>query len=102
MKDEIMEPQIDLVFPGGDQGIPLEGEDNAQNELNNKISDLSKNGYVLLKSNDVEGAKAAFMKILELDENNNYALVGLGDSERKENHFKQKRNGSMHGNFNFI
>jgi len=38
MKDEIMESQIDLVFPGGDQGISLEGEDNAQNELNKKIS----------------------------------------------------------------
>ena len=56
-------------------------------ETMNKISDLSKKGYQLIKENDIEGAKAAFNSILEIEENNNYALVGLGDTERKQNHF---------------
>lgn len=60
-----------------------------QDELSNKIADLSKKGYVLLKENDIKGAKNSFQQILELDDNNNYALVGLGDSERKQNYFNE-------------
>lgn len=52
-----------------------------------EISSLSKRGYQMLKENKIDEAKEAFGKILELEENNNYALVGLGDSERKQNHF---------------
>lgn len=54
-----------------------------------EISDLSKEGYQLLKENRINEAKDAFTKILALEDNNNYALVGLGDSERKQNHFKE-------------
>ena len=52
-----------------------------------EISDLSKKGYQLIRDNNIEGAKKAFSDILEIEENNNYALVGLGDIERKLNHF---------------
>lgn len=58
----------------------------SEEELN-KISDLSKKGYQLLKEDDIDGAKEAFSAILEIDSDNNYALVGLGDTERKQNHF---------------
>lgn len=52
------------------------------------IPELSKKGYQLLKENNLDDAEAAFREILEIDENNNYALVGLGDCMRKKNHFK--------------
>ena len=54
---------------------------------NDKITELSKKGYQLLKENDIDGAKEQFQTILELEENNNYALVGLGDTARKQNDF---------------
>ena len=57
-----------------------------------EISELSKKGYRLLKENRLQEAKEAFSKILNLEENNNYALVGLGDTERKQNHFREAIN----------
>jgi len=48
-----------------------------------KISEISKTGYLLLKENKVDDAIDCFSKILALDENNNYALVGMGDASRK-------------------
>ena len=49
------------------------GTDNKPDEITNKISDLSKKGYQLIKENDIAGAKKAFNEILELEENNNEA-----------------------------
>ena len=54
-----------------------------------EISELSKQAYSLLKNNSIEEAINVFKKILELDPENNYALVGLGDSERKNNKFNE-------------
>jgi tetratricopeptide (TPR) repeat protein len=48
-----------------------------------KIAEISKHGYQLLKENNVSEAIDCFSKILLLDENNNYALVGMGDAARK-------------------
>jgi len=48
-----------------------------------KITDISKAGYQLLKENKVSDAIDCFTKILLIDENNNYALVGMGDATRK-------------------
>jgi tetratricopeptide (TPR) repeat protein len=50
---------------------------------NSSVSDLSKRGYQLLKEDHLEEAMTCFTEILELDETNNYALVGLGDASRK-------------------
>jgi tetratricopeptide (TPR) repeat protein len=47
------------------------------------ISDISKNGYRLLRENKISDAIDCFMAILQVDANNNYALVGLGDATRK-------------------
>ncbi|MDR0383474.1 MAG: tetratricopeptide repeat protein [Spirochaetaceae bacterium] len=48
------------------------------------VTDLSKEGYQLLKENRVNEALDRFKKILEIDMENNYALVGMGDSCRKQ------------------
>ena len=53
------------------------------NDFSQKISDISKAGYQMLKENDTSGAIDCFSKILLLDEENNYALVGMGDASRK-------------------
>jgi len=54
-----------------------------------KISDISKTGYHLLKENRVSDAIDCFTKILMLDENNNYALVGMGDATRKQGSIRE-------------
>ena len=67
-----------------DESCYIPEDDNSSSE----ISELSKRGYQLLKDNRIAEAKESFNKILEIEENNNYALVGLGDSERKQGHFR--------------
>ena len=67
--------------------IQNEFEDNEAQELN-EISDLSKKGYQFLKENRTMEAMACFTKILENAENNNYALVGMGDVYRKQGYFR--------------
>ncbi|MDR2864384.1 MAG: tetratricopeptide repeat protein [Spirochaetaceae bacterium] len=52
------------------------------------ISELSKQGYQLLKENKIEDAKECFRQILSMDTENNYALVGMGDAWRKRNAFR--------------
>ena len=47
------------------------------------ISNLSKQGYQFLRENRLADAYECFRKILEVDSFNNYALVGLGDTARK-------------------
>jgi tetratricopeptide (TPR) repeat protein len=48
-----------------------------------EISEISKKGYQFLKENKVTEAINCFSKILQVDKNNNYALVGMGDATRK-------------------
>ena len=70
----------------------LDEQETAQNgsepSVSQKIAELSKKGYQLLKENDFKKSKEAFQEILSLEGNNNYALVGLGDAYRKENNIK--------------
>ncbi|MCL2600365.1 MAG: tetratricopeptide repeat protein, partial [Treponema sp.] len=47
------------------------------------LSTVSKNGYRLLRENKIREAVDCFSSILRIDENNNYALVGMGDAARK-------------------
>jgi tetratricopeptide (TPR) repeat protein len=47
------------------------------------ISEVSKNGYRLLRENKIRDAVDCFANILKIDEDNNYALVGMGDAARK-------------------
>ena len=48
-----------------------------------EISEISKRGYQFLKENKIAEAIDCFSKILLVDPNNNYALVGMGDATRK-------------------
>ena len=57
-------------------------------EQQNEISELSKKGYRLLKENRVREAESCFLAILEEVPDNNYALVGMGDAERKKHQYK--------------
>ncbi|MDR2576017.1 MAG: hypothetical protein LBC52_06190, partial [Treponema sp.] len=42
------------------------------------ISEVSKTGYRLLRENKIHDAIDCFSNILKIDEDNNYALVGMG------------------------
>lgn len=80
-----MENSADILVPEHFAG----SEAVSASETVNRISELSKKGYQLMKEDDIPGAREAFNAILEIEENNNYALVGLGDTERKQSHFTQ-------------
>ena len=56
---------------------------NEENQETTEISEISKKGYQLLKENKISEAVDCFSRILLVDENNNYALVGMGDATRK-------------------
>jgi tetratricopeptide (TPR) repeat protein len=57
-------------------------------QVNQEVAELSKRGYQLLKENKCSEAIDLFTKILALEADNNYALVGLGDAARKEGRYK--------------
>jgi tetratricopeptide (TPR) repeat protein len=59
-----------------------------ENQEVSEIPELSKKGYQLLKENKITEAMDCFRKILLTDENNNYALVGMGDATRKRGAFR--------------
>ena len=54
-----------------------------------QISELSKQGYQLLKEGLTQRAIEVFRRIIELQPDNNYALVGLGDANRKQRNYKE-------------
>ena len=62
----------------------------------NEISRLSKKGYLLLKENNIDDALDCFSRILAVDKNNNYALVGLGDAARKKGSYRNAVNYYQH------
>lgn len=53
------------------------------------IAELSQQGYQFLRENLLSEAEARFTAILERDPENNYALVGLGDTARKRRQFEK-------------
>jgi tetratricopeptide (TPR) repeat protein len=64
-------------------------EENQNALKEKKITEISKTGYQLLKESNISDAIDCFSKILLLDENNNYALVGMGDARRKAGSFRE-------------
>jgi len=48
------------------------------------ISEISKVGYQYIKLNKLDEAITCFTKILSVEANNNFALIGLGDIARKQ------------------
>ncbi|MCL2139992.1 MAG: tetratricopeptide repeat protein [Treponema sp.] len=61
-----------------DESLQEEKQENSTD-----ISEISKKGYKLLRENKVEQAIECFMSILATEKDNNYALVGMGDAERR-------------------
>ncbi|MFW6344340.1 MAG: tetratricopeptide repeat protein, partial [Sediminispirochaetaceae bacterium] len=85
---EVEETSTDIVeeMPQEEQH---EGQEELPEEQLNEISELSKRGYQLLKENLINDAEDCFRQILEYDDVNNYALVGLGDAARKRGDFRK-------------
>jgi len=54
-----------------------------------KIPELSKSGYLLIKEKRYREAEQEFLKILDLDKKNIYALVGMGDVNRGRKDFEK-------------
>ena len=63
-------------------------EEQTRDDSTNEISNLSKKGYLYLKENRINEAIECFASILAVAENNNYALVGMGDANRKQGIFR--------------
>lgn len=76
----------EIIYPG-EIDFTAQKQEGIKDEKAALISEYSIKGYQLLKQNEINEAINSFKNILEMDENNNYALVGLGDSERKRNNF---------------
>lgn len=80
---------MDMLNMAENDEIAFPQDAAVSSEASDKISELSKEGYQLLKNNKVEDAKDMFRQILKIEDQNNYALVGLGDSERKQNNYEK-------------
>jgi len=84
MTEEKHEPQINHLTENSSENSFSPEKNNTETGMESqKIAEISKAGYQLLKENKVDEAIDCFTKILMLDENNNYALVGMGDATRK-------------------
>jgi tetratricopeptide (TPR) repeat protein len=70
----------------GAEETPGAGPDGSDTSVD--ISELSKRGYQYLKEDRIVEAMDCFHTILEVDDNNNYALVGMGDAARKRHSFR--------------
>ena len=55
------------------------------------LTDLSRAGYRHIKNGELSEALSSFRKIMEIDPDNHYALVGIGDVYRKELRFQEAR-----------
>jgi tetratricopeptide (TPR) repeat protein len=75
-------------IPGDTEGTETAKFDNGEREYS-EISEYSKKGYQFLKENKTNDAVEYFQKILSVDDNNNYALVGMGDATRKKGAFRE-------------
>ncbi len=62
-------------------------EHEISDEQKERLALLSQQGYQLLKEHMFDEARIRFEEILSEDPDNNYALVGLGDLERKQRSF---------------
>jgi tetratricopeptide (TPR) repeat protein len=69
--------------------VPVSSAEAMRVPVITEISDLSKQGYQLLRENEIAEAMECFARILDLDGGNNYALVGMGDAARKRGNFQE-------------
>jgi tetratricopeptide (TPR) repeat protein len=59
-----------------------------KNHVDPDIATISQRGYQLLREEQFEEANDHFRQVLEVEPDNSYALVGLGDSARKTNRYE--------------
>lgn len=97
-----------LKEEGGEDHILLHSPDEgvAKTPEEEHLSMLSKRGYKLLHEGLYDDAIVCFHSILEIDPKNAYALVGIGDAERKSKniasamkHYEMVLNNNNHNNF---
>ena len=77
---------------GGDKkllGMLGGNETSAQKIGTDGLLELSKKGYQLLRENSLPQARDCFNKILETDDTNSFALVGLGDIYKRYRDFNK-------------
>ena len=72
---------------GLDDGRELDLQEPVREEGKPEISEFSQKGYLYLKENRVADAEECFSRILDIEPDNTYALVGLGDAARKRGDF---------------
>lgn len=65
------------------------GQADQTSEEKERLSLLSQQGYQYLRENMTTEARQRFEEVLEAEPENNYALVGMGDLERKERRFNK-------------
>jgi tetratricopeptide (TPR) repeat protein len=90
MTENEKQPEVDIPVKNDFDGLGfphLTGMPAVENATP-EITDLSQKGYQSLKEGRTQEAEDFFAKILSMDENNNYALVGLGDAARKQNRYQ--------------
>ncbi|MEM9424019.1 MAG: tetratricopeptide repeat protein [Spirochaetota bacterium] len=63
--------------------------ENNTGNLNEYVTKLSKIGYQHIKAGKYKEAETNFREILSHDESNNYAMVGLGDTLRRQHRDKE-------------
>ena len=68
-----------------------EGQNGSSSQLDQQ-TELSKAGYRYLKEGKFQEAVESFKGILEINPQNNYGLVGLGEAARKQRKFDEAVN----------
>jgi tetratricopeptide (TPR) repeat protein len=75
-----------------EEKLPADGQNDEElspDEEYAEIANLSRQGYQLLKKGNVSDAIECFREIIEVDPENNYALVGIGDAYRKKRRYQE-------------
>jgi tetratricopeptide (TPR) repeat protein len=75
-----------------EEKVPADGQNDEElspDEEYAEIANLSRQGYQLLKKGNVSDAIECFREIIEVDPENNYALVGIGDAYRKKRRYQE-------------
>ena len=73
----------------GENENTMNNEEKISEHVPVSISELSKRGYQLLKEDHIAEAEENFRRILEVEPQNNYALVGMGDAARKRKSYHE-------------
>ncbi len=82
----------DILAESNDQSSVENTEYDQQDSEQKKLAEISRMGYRYLKKGELTAAINSFMEILDIEPNNHYALVGIGDACRKKLRFDEAIN----------